>query len=412
MGGGSGPFWRVLLMLVFSGISLPAWGGETNPGKIERLVVGAGGVSGIYFPAAGAICRDANQYFNKAGGRVHCAVEPTEGSVENLQLLRDGDVQLGIVQSDVISDAWNGRPPFDAKLDRLRSVVSLYSESLTVVVRGDAGIKEWEDLQGKKVSIGPKGSGSRRTAMGLMRVCGITPQVLEEDRELSPDGATRALRDKEIDAYFFVVGHPNENIWNMLATANARVLTLPEACRERFVREYPYFVKTTIPAGLYPNLAVEVPSVAVKATLMTTIELDEETVYQFARTIVEKLYRFSRLDPDFLIPDPRSLFEGLVVPLHLGAFKYFQEMRIIEVKAGRADPGKDVFMVPESVPVSHWKMGYNAPLQLAKLGVGYVRDDDPINGLALHLPLAAATTIGGAVHWMVTGEENLGRNAK
>ncbi|HIJ83801.1 MAG TPA: TAXI family TRAP transporter solute-binding subunit, partial [Magnetococcales bacterium] len=322
----SGFYWWTLWMVCTLGFPLWAWGAEATPKKIERLIVGAGSVSGVYFPAAGAVCRDVNQYFNKSvAGTVHCAVEPTEGSVENVHLLQDGDIQFGIVQSDVISNAWNGLPPFDAKRDKLRSVVALYNESLTVVTRGDSGIKEWGDLQGKKISIGQKGSGSRRTATELIQLCNVAPKVLDEDKELTADGATVALRNKEIDAYFFVVGHPNENVWNALANANAHVLKLPQECLERAARKYPYYVRTNIPGGLYPSLPQAVPSLAVKATLMTTTDMDENTAYQFTRTIVEKLYRFSRLDPDFLIPDPRSLFEGLVVPLHLGAFKYFQE---------------------------------------------------------------------------------------
>lgn len=401
----------ILLMGVFLFcFPLFAWSADTSPKKIERMIVGAGSVSGVYFPAAGAICRDVNLVFNRSlAGSIHCAVEPTQGSVENVQLLLDGDIQFGVVQSDVISNAWKGLPPFEAKNGKLRSLVSLYSETLTIVTRGDSGIREWGDFQGKTISIGQKGSGSRRTATELMKSCGVSAKVVDENQEMTPDSAAAALRNKEIDAYFFVVGHPNENIWNTMSTAGNRIIKIPESCSNKIVREFPYYVKSTIPGGLYPNLSEDVPSLAVKATLATTTDMDEETAYQFTRTIVEKLYRFSRLNPDFMVPDPRSLFEGLVAPLHIGAFKYFQEIRVIEVKAGRPDPGKEWSLGPalEGDSASHWKLGYDAPIHLAKLGVGFVRDNDPVSGLVLNQPLAAATTMGGAIHWLVTGGESL-----
>lgn len=414
MGCKSPPFGRALLVLITLSIPQWVWGEGVNGNQSDRMIIGAGSVSSLYFPAAGAICLEANQFFKKsATNSIRCAVEPSTGSVENIQRLRDSDIQFGMAQSDVIYHAWQGLPPFDSKQGKLRSLVSLFSETLTIVIRADSSFKEWGDLRGKKISIGKKDSGTRQTATELLEECDIAPKLLDEEKELSPDNALAALGNKEIDAFILVSGHPNETVWNAVTAAKGRILHLPEGCLELITRKYPHYVKTSIPGGLYPNLTAEVPALGVKATLLTTTDMDEVTAYQLTRVIVEKLYHFKRLDPDFIIPDPRSLFEGLIAPLHLGAFKYFQEMRVIEVKSGRPDPGSPMKAVPtlEGESTSHWKLGYKAPLQLAQLSVGTNRDDDPVTGVVPTQPLAAVTTLGGAAYWIVTDTDLLGKSA-
>ncbi|MBF0139229.1 MAG: TAXI family TRAP transporter solute-binding subunit [Magnetococcales bacterium] len=384
---------------------------ETAPPKTNPMIIGSGSVSGLYFPAAGAICREVNLHVHTtAANNPHCAVEPTEGSVDNIHSLQNGTIQLGIAQSDVVANAWNGTSPFTTNLNQLRSVIALYSEVVTIVVRSD--IKNINELQGRTISIGSKGSGSRGTANDILATCNLNPKLLDENQELTPEKAVSALRSKTIDAYFVVIGHPNENLWNALSTADTRILPLSSECQERLVTTHPYFVKTTIPAGLYPKITDNIPSIAVQATLVTTSDMNEDAIYQVTRGIVEKLYRFSRLDPDFKIPDPRSLFEGLVAPLHIGAFKYFQEMRLFEIKAGRPDPKELLKSVPvlEGEPTSHWQLDPAAPLHLASIEVGYVHQTDPIHGLVLSHPQAAITSAGGAIHWLVASERPLATN--
>ncbi|MEO5329171.1 MAG: TAXI family TRAP transporter solute-binding subunit [Magnetococcus sp. THC-1_WYH] len=411
----SPPFWQRMLLLIILGWSPWVWGAGVDGKKPEPLIMGAGNVSGLYFPTVGAICRDLNQFSKKsATNTLHCAVEPSDGSVDNIQLLGDGAIQFGMAQSDVIANAWQGLPPFGAKHGKLRSLVSLFSETLTIMVRADSGSKEWEDLQGKTISIGKKDSETRQTAIALFKECDLAPKRLDEEKELSPDGALAALGNKEIDAFVLVSGHPNETLWNAVTTAKGRILHVPEACLERVTRKYPHYVKTSIPGGIYPGLSEEIPALGVKATLLTTTDMDEETAYQVTRVIIEKVYRFKRLDPDFVIPDPRSLFEGLVAPLHLGAFKYFQEMRVIEVKSGRPDPASQMKAVPtlEGEPTSHWKLEYKAPLHLAQLGVNTIRDDDPITGVSSIQPFAAGTTPGGTGYWIVSNTDIHGKESE
>lgn len=406
----SARFIQALLLAILLSFPFSSHAEDLASSKTNAMIIGTGDISGLYFPAAGAICREINLHVKTAAANnPHCVVEPTEGSVDNIQSLQNGTIQLGIAQSDVVANAWNGTAPFAAKLNQLRSILALYSEIATIVVRSD--IKDFKELQGRPISIGSKGSGSRRTTNDILATCNMTPKVLEENQELSPEKAVSALRNKAIDAYFVVIGHPNENLWNALTTTDTRILPLPNDCQERLINKYPYFVKTTIPAGLYPKTTEKIPSIAVQATLVTTADMSEEAIYQVTRGIVEKLYRFGRLDPDFLIPDPRSMFEGLVAPLHIGAFKYFQEMRLLEIKAGRSDPKPLLKSIPvlEGESLTQWQLDPTAPLSLASIDIGYVQQADPIHGLILSHPQAAITRSGGAIHWLVASERPSGK---
>src|SRR5690606_5217958 len=128
----------------------------------QRFVsVGTGGVTGVYYPVGGAVCRLMNQDRREHG--IRCSVESTGGSVFNVNAIKAGDLEFGVVQSDVQYNAANGLANFEADGPHadLRSVFSLHAEPLTVVARRDANVAVFDDLKGKRVNIGNPGSGQR-----------------------------------------------------------------------------------------------------------------------------------------------------------------------------------------------------------------------------------------------------------
>ena len=382
---------------------------EQIEGRTVALTIGTGSIGGVYFPTGGAICLNVNRILSKIEPQQpHCSVEPTVGSVYNISQLAGGELQLGIAQSDVVSKAWTGKSPFETPVKDLRSIISLYTETITLVARQDAGIKTLTDLKGKRINLGKRGSGTERTAQEIFGACGLGANDLAAVHNMGAERAAEALRTNNIDAFLYVVGHPNETIWNLSSNTKINFVELSGRCLDTMVVSNPYYVKALVPGELYQGDAVAVPTLGVKATLMTTADLPEELIYHVTRAVVEKLYRFRRLHPDFNSPNPKSLFEGLVAPLHLGAFRYFQEMRVLEFKNGSDDPGTitpELVMQPSGQRQT-LKLGRDGPFYLSKQAVAISRPDDQSEGVMLRSTVAAAASSGGVIFWLVTEDGN------
>ena len=177
--------------------------------KKQFISIGTGGVTGVYYPTGGAICRLVNKGRKKHG--VRCSVESTGGSVYNLNAIRQGELDLAVAQSDWQYHAYNGTSQFkdDGPNKDLRAVFSLHPEPFTVVASKGSGIKNFEDLAGKRVSVGNPGSGQRATAEVLMDEMGWTMDKFALPAELKAAEQSQALCDGNIDAFFYTVGHPS-----------------------------------------------------------------------------------------------------------------------------------------------------------------------------------------------------------
>ncbi|MBF0293581.1 MAG: TAXI family TRAP transporter solute-binding subunit [Magnetococcales bacterium] len=373
---------------------------EQKPGH-PTVTIASGDVGGVYFPTAGAICQAVKKSYAEQGvAHLHCGVEPTVGSVYNLETLADQEVELGIAQSDVVSAAWGGDRPFQTPLKQLRSVLSLYTETLTMVTRSNSGIKRMEDLKGKRINLGSPGSGTERTGRELMAACGFKPDDANL-KTLSQEAAIQALRKQEIDAFLYVVGHPNESVWSLATTEKISFVQLVGGCLDSILSNR-HYVKTVIPGGMYPGVEQDIPSLGVRATLMSTADVPEELIYTLTKSIVEKLYRFKRMDPDIEVPNPKALFEGLVAPLHLGAFRYFQELRVLEFK----NTGVDIMSgLPPLIDRNGVQMALrftpDAPHALRSVKPLIGAPNDREGGLPLSVAVSPAISHDGAIYWLI-----------
>src|SRR5690606_34234391 len=174
--------------------------------------IGTGGVTGVYYAAGGAICRLVNK--DRSSHGIRCSVESTGGSVFNINTIKAGELDLGVVQSDVGFNAYNGEGQFkDAgKFDKLRSVFSIHPEPFTVVSRKEANIKSFDDFKGKRFNVGNPGSGTRASMDLLLQARGEDYSFFSLASELKPDEHGSALCDGKIDGFFYAVGHPSANI--------------------------------------------------------------------------------------------------------------------------------------------------------------------------------------------------------
>ena len=176
------------------------------------ITIGTGGVTGVYYPTGGAICRLVNKDRKTHG--IRCSVESTGGSVYNLNTIRAGELDMGVAQSDWQFHAYNGTSKFADKGANkdLRAVFSVHPEPFTVVARADAGIKSFADLKGKRVNVGNPGSGQRGTMEVVMEAMGWAMSDFKLASELKSAEQSKALCDNKVDAIVFTVGHPSGSI--------------------------------------------------------------------------------------------------------------------------------------------------------------------------------------------------------
>jgi uncharacterized protein len=299
--------------------------------KTTFITIGTGGVTGVYYPTGGAICKIVN--LKRKEYKIRCTVESTGGSVFNINAVLSGDLDFGIAQSDRQYQAWEGIAEWKDKgpQKNLRSVFSIHPESVTLIAAEDSGIKTVEDLKGKRVNIGNPGSGQRQNAIDALEAYGIDWRKDIHAENVKADAAPSLLQDGRIDAFFYTVGHPNGNIKE--ATAGRRkVRFIPITKIDALLKKSPFYARSVIPIADYPGAGnkEDVPTFGVKATLVTSLAVPENVVYAVTKEVFENFNDFKSLHPAYSTLTIRSMLEGLTAPFHPGALKYYKQAGLIK----------------------------------------------------------------------------------
>jgi len=294
------------------------------------IAIGTGGVTGVYYPTGGAICRLMNKYKSQTG--VRCSVESTGGSVYNVNAIRKGELDFGIAQSDVVYEAYHGEGKFKGKPYKdLRVVMTIHPELLTLVVRKDSGIKNFFDLKGHIINIGNPGSGNEAAVTTLFNYCKKMSLNNIKPEGLKASECPNALKDKKIDGYFYMVGHPTANIKDAANSTNIDLISLDNVpAARKLVAEKPYYAWGVIPAGMYKGVNHPTKTYGVKATLVTSKQMDEKTVYYLTKAILDNFDKFKRMHPAYKNLTKKDLLKGFDHSMmHPGAKKAFKEAGLL-----------------------------------------------------------------------------------
>ena len=295
----------------------------------EFISIGTGGVTGVYYPTGGAICRLVNKSRKEHG--IRCAVESTGGSVYNINTIKAGELEFGVAQSDWQHHAYNGTSKFaDNPFPDLRAVMSVHPEPFTLIVRGDSGIDSFEALAGKRVNVGNPGSGQRATMEVVMDAFGIGMDDLALATEYKGSEMAKQLCDDNIDAMIYTIGHPAAAIKEATTTCDAKLVSVTGAPIDKLVADNPFYRVATIPGGMYKGTDGETTTFGVGATFVTSANVPEETVYIVAKSVMENIEDFKGLHPAFANLDPAQMVkDGLSAPLHDGAARAYKELGLI-----------------------------------------------------------------------------------
>jgi len=292
----------------------------------KNITIGTAGVTGVYYPAGGAICRMVNRGRKEHG--IRCAVESTGGSISNLEGIHNKDLDFGVVQSDLLYYAYTGTEIFsDAGADKkLRVLLSLHPEPFTIVARNDSQISTFDDLKGKKIYTGANGSGMRATMEELISKKGLNTKKFAKFIDLKSNDQTDALCSGKIDALVYSGGHPNGAIQQVTSSCPTHLVGISEKDIDKMLEAHPFYVRATIPANMYNGTSKEIKTFGVRAMLVASVDADEGVVYEVVKAVFENLDNFKTLHPVFASLDAKRMASGEnIAPLHAGAIKYYKE---------------------------------------------------------------------------------------
>jgi len=292
----------------------------------QFVSIGTGGLTGLYYPTGGAICRLVNKGRKTHG--IRCSAESTGGSVYNIKTVKAGELEFGVAQSDWQHHAYHGTSKFekDGKFDKLRAVFSVHPEPFTLIARKGSNIAKFEDLKGKKVNIGNAGSGQRATMEVVMRAFGIEKKDFALAAELKGSEMAQAVCDGKIDAMIYTIGHPAAAVTEAATTCDIELVRVAGEPIEKLIAANPFYRAAIVPGGMYKGSDKDVATFGVDATFVTSADVPEKVVYTVVKAVFDNFNDFKRLHPAFVnLKEAEMIGSGLSAPIHDGAMKYYKE---------------------------------------------------------------------------------------
>lgn len=314
----------VIVSVLLTSTMLVACGGNESSGKKEDgletniVTIATGGSSGPYNIIGTAL---ANEYSDEFG--INSKSQATGASVENINLIKEGKIEMAFVMSDVLTEAVNGTGNFSEKVENVEQVATLYPNFVQIVTTQDSGIETIEDLVGKRVAVGDQNSGVEVNARNLLAGHGITYDDIQVDY-LGYAEAADGLKSGAIDAAFLTSGLPNASVLELSKTLDIKMVSVDPANIEKLAKDQPYFVAMEIPADTYGN-AEAVPTAAIMNALVVSSELSEDDVYKLTKSFFDNLETLGNAHQAATEVSLEKAQEGMVAPVHPGAKKYYDE---------------------------------------------------------------------------------------
>ena len=321
--------------MTFSAVALTGCGGGDKPAekKVEKkfINIATGGTAGTYYPLGGAMA----EILNKTIPGMNASAQSTGATVANINMLKDGSVDMAIVQNDITYYAANGTEMFkDKKVTNLKAIAALYPETVQMVTLEKSGIKSVAELKGKRVAVGAAGSGTEANARQILEAAGITYNDITV-QYLSFGEAANALKDGNVDVGFVTAGFPTSAIQDIASQHKVRILSLSKDMIEKLTKKYPFYIEWKIPKETYGTKADTVTA-AVMNVMLVSKNLSDDVVYD----ILDGIYSQKGLETIGASHatakreiKPETALRGITgtsLKLHPGAEKYYKAKGIIK----------------------------------------------------------------------------------
>jgi TRAP transporter TAXI family solute receptor len=290
---------------------------------VRPTSLASGAVGGVYQPIAEVIAK-----IGRDGG-LPLTVESTGASVANALLLSEGRVQLALVQNDIAFYAAQGTTltPFRGKArEDLRAIMSIYPEYVHIVATQASGISSVTELRGKRVGLGPEGSGTEQNALQILEASGVKTTELQAARIDTAQAVTR-MRGGQLDAAFFTVGAGSPLVTELLGQG-ARLVPVSPDQTAALRRKLPFYWADQIPAGTYPGQAAAVATPSLRVLLTTRANAEDDAVYALTKALVDNLGALRAAHPAAKDLQTSTMLRVLTLPVHKGALRLYEERKI------------------------------------------------------------------------------------
>ena len=292
----------------------------------RRLVtIASGWVVGVYYPLAGAMSRIA---YKAKDLNVRATVESSGASVANAQLIGTGDADFALLQNDIAYYAASGTVlgAFkDKPVKNMGGIFTIYPELVHIVATSAANVKSVRDLKGKRVVLGPQGSGTEQNALQILETHGVREADLARADRVDAAAAADQLKDGRADAAFFTTGLGSAVIVDAFISGKVTLVPVSGAEGETLRKKYPFYTLEKVPANTYKGLEREVTTPAVMAMMVARTELPEDLVYRFTKAIFDDLAQFHAAHAAAKHLTLQTALNGMPIKLHPGAEKFYRE---------------------------------------------------------------------------------------
>ncbi len=311
----------VAVAAVAFGLSLPALGQQQN-----RISITTGGTGGVYYPMGGGMANILSKYVPG----LQATAEVTGGSIDNLKLINAGKSEVAFSMADAGWEAYQGIDKFKDGKVGVRTLMVLYPNKMHVVTIDGTGIGKLSDFKGKRVSTGSAGSGTEIMAMRVLEAVGIDGRKDVKQERLGVAESVNAMKDRKLDAFFWVGGLPTAAVTDLAATPGIKIRMIDhDEVTDAMNKKYgPLYVKGVIPAGTYAGQDKASTGVDVWNILVSSDKMSDQMAHTIVKTLFEKKAEIVAVHKEAQNIELKSQASGSPIPFHPGAKKYFEEQGI------------------------------------------------------------------------------------
>lgn len=302
----------------------PAKATGTLPEGKLRLVIGTGGTGGVFFPYGGGLARIFTEKLENA----EATAEVTGGSVDNMKLIQVGDADLGLSTVDSAYDALLGEGAYkETGAVEACALAVLYTSFVHVVALQESGIVTVADMKGKRISVGSAGSSTEGAADRILEAAGLDPQADITRDNLSVAESVAAMKDKKIDAFFWIGGLPTAAVTDLVSTPNLPVTFIDTSSFVEQLREKygPVYTAFTLPQATYAGLAADVAGIGIGNILFVNATMPVELAYNLLDTVFTNIDDVHTVHPEAEKLSLETAINGSSIPFHPGAIKFYAE---------------------------------------------------------------------------------------
>ncbi|NBK24300.1 MAG: TAXI family TRAP transporter solute-binding subunit [Spirochaetia bacterium] len=323
----------VLVLFVIVALLIPsalfATGAQESGPKVQKTVINfpTAATTGAVYPLGAAM----SNMWNTKLSNVRASAQASAGGIANLNMIADGEAQLGVAVTSIMYESFNGIGSFEGRPNpNLRVMIGLYSNPNQVVVTGNSGIEALTDLAGKRFASGAPGSTTEVETNIHLTTSGVNYPDALKVQYVGFTEAIDLMRNKQLDGAWIMAGIPNAAVTEMLSTAGGKLLNIDENLIGKLQEKYPWYGPYTIPAGTYPGQDSDILTSAIKITVCTDARVDDDVIYDLTKSFWENFEELKATQAPLKKVNPKDAVKDLAgLPIHEGAARYYREIGLM-----------------------------------------------------------------------------------